>query len=58
MGRKGTSKRKTSKSKNPTPSSGGGTGAVSNIARVSDAPVAQPHGKGETVSGGKKTKKK
>ena len=58
MGRKGISKRKPSKSKSPKVTNGGGNGAVSSIARVSEAPTAQLIAKGEAISTGKKSKKK
>lgn len=54
MGRKGVSKRKTSKSK----SNEGGNGAAPSIARVSEAPVAKSIGKGEALSVSKGGKKK
>ncbi len=58
MGRKGVSKRKPPKSKQSKVSSGSSNGAVSNIVRVSESPVAKSIGKGEAISTGKGGKKK
>lgn len=58
MGRKGVSKRKSSKSKEPKVSGKSSNGAVSDIMRVSESPVAQLPGKDEAKSTGKGRKKK
>jgi hypothetical protein len=58
MGRKGVSKRKPSKSKNPKASSGGVNGTSSSIERVSESPTPQLIAKGEAISTGKRGGKK
>jgi|WetSurMetagenome_2_1015567.scaffolds.fasta_scaffold424897_2 hypothetical protein len=58
MGRKGDSKRKTSKPKTPTAASGGGNGAVSALAHVPESAGPKLVGKGEAISTGKGGKKK
>jgi hypothetical protein len=58
MGRKGVSKRKSSKEKSETVSKGSGTGAISSITRVTETPLPHPAEKSETKSTGKKGKKK
>jgi hypothetical protein len=57
MGRKGVSKRKPGKSKNPNISSKVENSAVTSVARISEAPTPRILGKGEALSvrkGGKK----
>jgi hypothetical protein len=58
MGRKGDSKRKTPKAKNPTVSGGSGNGAVSSLAHAPDSSGPKLVGKGEAISSGKGGKKK
>jgi hypothetical protein len=61
MGRKGVSKRKSSKSKNPVVADKGSNGAVSGLSKTSASPVATPLVREESLSsskGGKKTDKK
>jgi hypothetical protein len=57
MGRKGVSKRKTSKSKGPSDSGGNTNSVVSTIARVTESRAPQSLGRGEAISSGKGDKK-
>jgi hypothetical protein len=58
MGRKGVSKRKPTKAKNPSAPAGNSSGAVSSIARLSETPAVQPFGKTESSASSKGGKKK
>ena len=58
MGRKGVTKRKLPKSKNPTAAGTSSNGAVSDLMRVTESPVVKSIGKGEASSTGKGRKKK
>ncbi len=58
MGRKGVSKRKTSKTKDAPVLSKSPNGAVSALARVSESAAPQSPGRGESISAGKGGKKK
>lgn len=58
MGRKGDSKRKTSKAKSPVAGNPSTNSVVAAIARVSDAPASRAPGRGDSNSTSKSGKKK
>ena len=58
MGRKGVSKRKSSKTKAPSVSSVSKNGAVSSLTQAAESRAPEPIGKGEASAKGKGGKKK